>query len=126
VSRHRRATVSINFQGDSRPLASLEAEFKVACDAAIDACRRLSPPYRPTVWIGMIANLGAAEAARRLVVSGDIQTGFGRLVQAGRPELTIEWEILRPPVGSVVQRSAPRSCSLASPPSRHRAATMII
>jgi hypothetical protein len=86
--------VSINFQGDSRPLASLEAEFKVACDAAIDACRRLSPPNRPTVWIGMIANLGAAEAARRLVVSGDIQTGFGRLVQAERPELTIEWEIL--------------------------------
>ena len=34
------------------------------------------------------------EAARRLVVSGDIQTGFGRLVQAGRPELTISWQIL--------------------------------
>lgn len=42
----------------------------------------------------MISKMGAAEAARRLVVSGDIQTGFGRLVQAGRPELTIEWEIL--------------------------------
>ncbi|BCY08337.1 hypothetical protein [Actinoplanes sp. L3-i22] len=42
----------------------------------------------------MIANLHAAEAARRLVVSGDIQAGFGRLVEAGRPELTIEWEIL--------------------------------
>jgi hypothetical protein len=42
----------------------------------------------------MINRLGAAEAARRLVVSGDIQTGFGRLVQAERPELTIEWEIL--------------------------------
>jgi hypothetical protein len=42
----------------------------------------------------MINHVGAAEAARRLVVSGDIQTGFGRLVQAGRPELTIEWEIL--------------------------------
>jgi hypothetical protein len=44
----------------------------------------------------MIAKLRAAEAARRLVVSGDIQTGFGRLVEAGRPELTIEWEILNP------------------------------
>src|SRR3954465_5907608 len=71
AARHRSAIVSINFQGGSRPFASLEAEFKMACDAAIDACRRLSPPYRPTVWIGMIANLGAAEAARRLVVSGD-------------------------------------------------------
>lgn len=88
------ATVSINFQGGFRPFASLEAEFQAVCDAAIDACRRLSPPYRPTIWIGMINKVGAAEAARRLVVSGDIQTGFGRLVQAGRPELTVEWEIL--------------------------------
>lgn len=86
--------MSINYQGSPRPFASLEAEFEAACDAAIDTCRHLSPPYLPTVWIGMVNSLGAAEAARRLVVSGDIQTGFGRLVQAGRPQLTIEWEIL--------------------------------
>ena len=86
--------MSINSQGDPRPFALLEAEFQAVCIGAIDACLRLSPPYRPTAWIEMISKMGAAEAARRLVVSGDIQTGFGRLVQAGRPELTIEWEIL--------------------------------
>jgi hypothetical protein len=44
----------------------------------------------------MIRQHGAAEAARRLVVSGDIQTGFERLVHAGRPELTIEWAVTDP------------------------------
>jgi hypothetical protein len=103
--------VSINYHDDSRPFAALEAEFQLACNAAIEACRQPSPPYIPTAWIGMIANSRAAEAARRLVVSGDIQTGFGRLVQAGRPELTIEWEILNPrwdPLFSDQHRGAAR------------------
>jgi predicted RNA polymerase sigma factor len=86
--------LSTSYEGGRRPYASLEAEFQHACDAAVDACRRLSPPYNPTAWVGMSGRHGAAEAARRLVVSGDIQTGFERLVQAGRPELTIEWAIL--------------------------------
>jgi hypothetical protein len=76
--------------------ASLEAGFQAACDAAVQACRKLTPPYRPTAWISMASKWGAAEAARRLVITGDIQTGFERLVQAGRPELTIEWAILDP------------------------------
>ncbi|HET8660795.1 MAG TPA: hypothetical protein VFM55_17565 [Micromonosporaceae bacterium] len=84
----------ISFEDDARPFASLEAELQLACEATVDVCRTLSPPYYPAVWIGMVAKLGAAEAARRLVISGEIQTGFERLVQAGRPELTIEWAIL--------------------------------
>jgi hypothetical protein len=76
--------------------ASLDAAFQAACDAAVQACRKLTPPYRPTAWISMASKWGAAEAARRLVITGDIQTGFERLVQAGRPELTIEWAILDP------------------------------
>jgi hypothetical protein len=79
---------------DSRHFAQLEARFQSACDRAVEECRALKPPYHPTVWIGMSRQLGAAEAARRLVVSGDIQTGFDRLVRAGRPELTIEWALL--------------------------------
>jgi hypothetical protein len=42
----------------------------------------------------MIKRCGAAEAARRLVISGDIQTGFEHLIRANRPELTIELAIL--------------------------------
>src|SRR5436305_12454477 len=75
---------------------SLEDEFKEACLEAIDACAKLSPPHYPTAWQTMIKNHGASEAARRLVVSGDIQTGFQRLVRAGRPELTIEYAITDP------------------------------
>jgi hypothetical protein len=77
-----------------RPFAELEAQFQAACDGAVEECRNLRPPYHPTVWINMSRNLGAAEAARRLVISGDIQTGFDRLVRSGRPELTIEWALL--------------------------------
>src|SRR5262245_16999024 len=75
-------------------MPSLEDEFAAACEEAIDVCRRLSPPYHPTAWQAMINRYGAAEAARRLVISGDIQTGFDRLVRAGRPELTIEWAVV--------------------------------
>jgi hypothetical protein len=85
--------VTIDFEEEPRP-ASLEDEFHALYKAAVDECKKLRPPYHPTAWIGMAEQFGAAEAARRLVVSGDIQTGFERLVRAGRPELTIEWAIL--------------------------------
>lgn len=99
------------YHDDSQAFATLESEFRAVCEIAIETCLRLSPPYRPTIWKGMITTLGAAEAARRLVVNGDIQAGFGRLVQAGRPELTIEWEILNPrwdPLFSEQHRAAAR------------------
>lgn len=86
--------MTIDDEGGPRPFASLHGEFQTSCDLAVDECKSLKPPYIPTVWISMSRQLGAAEAARRLVVCGDIQTGFERLVQAGRPELTIEWAIL--------------------------------
>jgi hypothetical protein len=101
----------LSIQDESRPFASLEAEFGRTCEAAIQACTDLRPPYRPTVWIGMINNVSAAEAARRLVVSGEIQTGFGRLVDTGRSDLTIEWELLNPrwdPLFSEQHREAAR------------------
>lgn len=77
-----------------RPYSDLEAQFQAVCDAAVEECKALKPPYNPQIWINMSRQLGAAEAARRLVVSGDIQTGFDRLLKAGRPELTIEWAML--------------------------------
>ncbi|MBU6232966.1 MAG: hypothetical protein KJS64_01815 [Acidobacteria bacterium] len=79
----------------------LEDQFAIACQAAIAECGKLSPPYVPTAWIGMINRLGAVEAARQLVMSADIQPGFVRLVASNRADLTIEsailddkWEIL--------------------------------
>jgi hypothetical protein len=75
---------------------SLEEEFESACAEAIDDCRKLSPPYRPTAWQTMITSQGAVEAARRLVLSGDIQSGFERLISSGCPDLTIEWAVIDP------------------------------
>ena len=89
----------------------LEDEFQAACEEAIDICHKLSPPYHPTAWQAMINRHGATEAARRLVVNGDIQTGFERLIPAGRPELTIEWAVVDPrwePLSGPQHRDAAR------------------
>jgi hypothetical protein len=73
-----------------------EDAYERASWEAIEECKQLNPPYNPTDWIGMVRRWGAAEAARRLLVNGDIQYGFRRLVQSGRPELTVEWSALLP------------------------------
>jgi hypothetical protein len=77
-------------------MATLEELFEQACQEAIEESRGLRPPYVPTVWIQMIQRHGAADAARRLLESGDIQTGFERLVRAGRLDLTVEMAVLHP------------------------------
>jgi len=77
-------------------LADDEAAYERECWAAIEECKYLNPPYRPTAWIAMVQRRGAAEAARRLLISGEIQPGFQRLVDAGRVDLTVERSVLYP------------------------------
>lgn len=59
-----------------------------------DEFRQLDPPYTPTAWIGMIHRQGAAEAAKRLLVNGGIQSGFERLIKLGRADLNVEQAVL--------------------------------
>lgn len=73
---------------------TLEAEFEAASRDAVEECRTLD--YQPTVWISMMNEMGATGAARKIVVSGDIQSGFERLVHLGRLDLTIEFAVLCP------------------------------
>ncbi len=73
-----------------------EAAYERECWEAIEECRNLNPPYYPTAWIGMVRRWGAAEAARRLLISGDIQDGFQRLIDAGRADITVEMSALYP------------------------------
>jgi hypothetical protein len=73
-----------------------EADYERECWAAIEECKTLVPPYHPTAWIAMVHRWGAAEAARRLLVSGDIQDGFQRLIDAHRVDLTVERSALYP------------------------------
>jgi hypothetical protein len=77
------------------PYADLAEEFAAACEVGVQECKALG--YPPNIWISMSRNLGAAEAARRLMVSGDIQSGFERLIAEGRPYLTIEWVVVAYP-----------------------------
>ncbi len=56
--------------GDNPIEPNLEDAFQVASERAISECRSLG--YSPTVWVSMLSQVGAAEAARRLLVSGDI------------------------------------------------------
>ena len=44
----------------------------------------------------MIEAHGAADAARRLLLSPDVQSGFERLTREGRVDLTIEFAVLHP------------------------------
>ena len=75
---------------------NIEERFEKACQEAIDECREMDPPYIPTVWTQMIRRHGAVEAARRLVVSADIQSGFTELVERNRADLTIESAVVNP------------------------------
>ncbi len=68
-------------------------EFENACHEGIRRCRQLPSKYIPTAWITMMNRYGAVEAAKRLLVSGDMQSGFERLVREGHPELTVEWMV---------------------------------
>lgn len=50
--------------------------------------------YAPTAWISMMRGPEGAAAARRLLVNGDIQSGFERLIRMGRRDLTVEQAVL--------------------------------
>jgi hypothetical protein len=71
-----------------------ERAFEIACWQAVAECRPLN--YDPSIWVGMMESHGAAAAARQLLVSGDIQYGFSHLIEMGRPDLTVEYAVLRP------------------------------
>ena len=71
---------------------SLEDEFQVACEEAVRECHGLG--YAPTAWVAMMERHGAGEAAKRLLVSGDIQPGLLRLLKLGRVDLTVEHAVL--------------------------------
>ena len=54
--------------------------------------------YHPTTFIGMRQRHGTVEAISRLVVSGDLQSGFSRLKKLGLIEYTIEAAVMKFPM----------------------------
>jgi hypothetical protein len=70
-----------------------------ALEAFIDETIKVSAQhgYHPTTFIGMRQRHGTIETISRLVVSGDIQSGFSRLCKLGLRDYTIEAAVLRFP-----------------------------
>ncbi len=52
--------------------------------------------YSPTVFNRMLSDHGGVTTAKRLIVSGDIQSGFERLAKLGQPEISMEATMLKP------------------------------
>ena len=78
--------------GPKRP-ASPELE------AFIDESIKLSKErgYNPTVFVGMRHQYGTVDAIERLVQSGDLQSGFRRLIQLSLLDWTIETAVTKFP-----------------------------
>lgn len=74
-------------------MMDLEQEFTIVCLGAIADCRSLG--YDPSVWMRMVKDHGAVEAARRLIKSSELQDGLKRLLRMGRIELTVEYVIIQ-------------------------------
>jgi hypothetical protein len=75
------------------------ATASAALEAFIDESIRLSHEnnYHPTAFKGMRTRYGTVAAIERLVISGDIQSGFVRMRQLGLLDWTIEAAVLKFP-----------------------------
>ena len=73
---------------------SLEDEFNFECLRAAQECYRLGYPCK--IWLDIMGRKGAYRGALDLVIAGEIQTGFHRLIAMGRPDLTVEYAMLLP------------------------------
>jgi hypothetical protein len=78
---------------------TLEGQFQLRCQELVAQIRSLG--LDPHVWVGMINTLGAAGAARKLLADHHILVATRWLVVQGRPELTLEHEVIQPSWRSV-------------------------
>lgn len=73
---------------------ALEQEFESEVRTAVLECHRLH--YHPSDFEGMLAVATASHVAEKLVLSGDMQSGFRRLAKMGRLDLTVEALVAKP------------------------------
>ena len=69
-------------------------EFAAAILAAIEESKELG--YNPTRFIELIEQSHPVEIGKKLVVSGDFQTGIIQMAKMDRKDLAIEGVMLRP------------------------------
>ena len=73
--------------------------FEQRVRAAVSECHSLG--YHPSDFEGMLANATAVQVAEKLVVGGEIQSGFKRLAHMGRIDLSVESIMLEPQFASL-------------------------
>jgi hypothetical protein len=71
--------------------STLDGQFQLRSRDLVTEIRALG--FDPFVWVGLINDLGAAEAAKRILANHGILPVTHWLVDQGLPELTLEREI---------------------------------
>ncbi len=70
---------------------TLEGKFQLRCRDLITEIRALG--FDPWLWVGLINDLGAVGAAKRILTDYEVLPVTRWLVGQGHPELTLEREI---------------------------------
>jgi len=78
-------------------LAGLEKEFRDAMHGIYKRCVDEIGTYKPTAFLDMLYKHGAIETAKRLVMARNPSTGYERLWQERRLDLTIEAVLVENP-----------------------------
>jgi len=71
--------------------STLDGQFQLRCRDRITEIRALG--FDPFVWVGLINDVGALGAAKRILANHGILPVTHWLVDQGHPELTLEREI---------------------------------
>jgi hypothetical protein len=73
---------------------SLETDFE---DRLRDSVQRsIALGYNPFIFADMLNTWGGVGVARKLIASGEIQSGIKKIVAMGHPELSMESIMLEP------------------------------
>jgi hypothetical protein len=65
--------------------------------------------YSPTIFERMLNDHGGVKTAKKLIVSGDVQSGFERLAKLGRLDISMERKMLKPEYTSLFTRDELRA-----------------
>ena len=77
----------------------ISEQFHHAMLEIYDAALKLKPPYRATLFLQMVNELGGKETAGRLLATGKPSTGFTELFLRGKDNvrLSVEYLVLKNP-----------------------------
>ena len=75
-------------------MSQLETKFEARIQEALVECHRLG--YHPSDFEGMLSSASATRVAKKLVTSGELQSGLKKLAQLGRLDLSVESIMLEP------------------------------